>query len=154
MALKRAVYPGAFKRHIEVIMRVCTELTGHREYDLRFRYSPTADPGDDGCSSVKVTIQTNCTYLFATVTVYPGLLDYWKEKNYFDIGECLLHEACHLLTEPIVELFMWDVPASQKTHVRCVIERQTQRTCNALLKHLPEDWYGLRKKPIAKRNST
>ena len=107
----------------------------HGEYQMTIAHAET--PKEDG-PSCAAEIRIDTVYLNFTITIYPTGKEAFEEshKAFFRI---MAHEICHLLTEP---LYLWactnNLP-SDKEHMEEVRERQTQRTCNALLSYLPKD---------------
>lgn len=129
-----------FKQYIDGLARCCKGETFHGEYQSKVKFSSEAAPEDDAQSSTRMSVHFDTVYLFVTITIYPQCEILWENKNYVELGDCMMHEFCHGFLEPVVHLFMWDVPSSQKKFVRDTIERQTQRICNSLIDLLPKTW--------------
>jgi hypothetical protein len=149
--MKRTVYPKPFKEHIERLAKYCLETTAHGEYELKIHYAQEAHKDDTDVSETKAEVALSCSYLWVSITVFPCLLTHWRAGEYREIGRNLLHEVCHLLTEPISDLFMADAAASQRSHFTSVIERQTCRVANALDRLMPEGWHLPNPMPKAKQ---
>jgi hypothetical protein len=80
-------------------------------------------------------------YLQIALSVYPALVQRWRDRKYETCGGVILHELCHGFIKPIQALWQWDDCQSQKKANQEVIERQTQRIANAIADVLPENWF-------------
>jgi len=134
------VYPEQLKIFIKNLIKICRDEILHDEYNITIAYSKVPH-SEDGRWTTTFTVDINHIYLWAKVTVYPATLEDWNNKEYKKISGYILHEICHLFLHPVSHLFMWDASASQKEHFKEVIERQTQRICNSILRSWPEDWW-------------
>ena len=126
-------YKTVFKKDVA---SVCKELRREfylGEYRMNLLWSST--PQDEKGKTTIATIDIDNTYLTFGITIYPELQSiYERDKDRF--FECLVHEFCHTLTEP---LYLLAIPAaSNQTQeiLEEVRERQTQRITNMLEGHL------------------
>lgn len=129
-----------FKRYVETVAHYCLNEIHHGEYELRFVYKNETKKDDEGTLA---EIDVNPTYLWAKMTIYRPSFEKYDKGDREGVARDVLHEVCHLFIEPIVALFWWDVSASQKEGYTDVIERQIQRTCNAVWGLLPVGWWNM-----------
>ena len=138
---RRIRYPEAFQQHVRELLAHCLAAIQHSEYRVSLEWSSSAKPDDDDHASTHATVQGDTTYLFFTVTIYPEMLASFKAKKFKDVGDTLLHECCHLLTEPLaLPLLKNCSPAEHKFYLE-IVERQTQRFTNALMAQMGGEWY-------------
>ena len=138
---RRIRYPDAFQQHVRELLAYCLAAICHSEYRATLEWSPNPKPDDDAHQSTHATVQGDTTYLYFTVTIYPEMLAAFKAKKYKDVGDTLLHECCHLLTEPIAAPLLQSCsPAEHKFYLQ-IVERQTQRFTNALMAHMGNEWF-------------
>lgn len=79
-------------------------------------------------------IEIDGKYLNFKLNIYPLLEEMYKDKKYKEVAEVILHEMCHLLTEPLYELVCNMVEGKFVTseNLEDVRERQTQRITNTI----------------------
>jgi hypothetical protein len=130
-----------FKLYVDLVATVAMRIIGHGEYALSFNDSGNAHKGDDEKSSVRAEVYINTVYLTITITTYPKLFELYQEGRYREVSMDILHEVCHLLTEPMARLMTVDAAPSQDGPYREVVERQTQRCTNLAAKAMPNGWY-------------
>jgi len=135
------IYPEEFKAYVRELAFKCRYVTNHDEYDLKIKWEPDNDPRDNSHSSTFASIKADSVYLWATISVYPALLEKYEEGDLRGIGESILHELCHLFIEPVDLLYRWDVSSSQRNYFNDTVERQTERICKAIHMRLPDDWF-------------
>lgn len=136
-----SIYPPEFREYVREILHQLKCETYHGEYTqtIIWHESPSSDSYDDDVLHASIKIDT--VYLSYTVHIWPELSERWQMADYKTIGFDLLHEICHILVEPVVHLFMWDVHRSERQRVQETIERQVCRITNTISDLLPKDWY-------------
>jgi len=137
-----AKFSNPCKEYIRGLVRYCRDITGHTEYEITLSFEEESSK-NDGSSfwTPYAAINVNHVYLLADIEFYPLMAKDWNKKNHREMGQNVLHEICHLFLEPVTDLFMWDVPASQEKFARDTVERQTQRIRNAIMLNMPDQWY-------------
>jgi hypothetical protein len=98
------------------------------------------------------SVDTSTTYLVFRVTVYPAALALWKEGRYERLSKLMLHEVCHVLTQPLYNWAKMDAAPSQTWVIRDVNEQTTERIAKTIMDLLPKDWY-LPEKLIPKKTA-
>ena len=140
--MKKIAYPEPFKKYVRSLADFCAYVVWAKEYELLFEFSTERRNVDSGNGTEDhMSIRVDPTYLYVTIWIYPVVLDYYRKKDYAGIAKNLLHEACHILVEPLSRAMMLDASPSQEIPFRRDIERQTQRICNSIWRLLPKDWY-------------
>lgn len=130
-----------FKEYIKALASMCRDVTGHREYQLQFKWSEIDSSTDSAHDSVKMEIRIDTVYLYCVITVYPQSFIAWEQNDHATLSEFIIHELCHLFIEPVAKLFMWDASSSQRDHYKDTIERQTERISKVIWYLLPKEWY-------------
>lgn len=112
------------------------------EYKIEVEYSNDKQAMHAGISGSAMAVTIDSTYLTALITIYqPAVETWWSAKGQFGVACQLLHELCHIFLDPVVNLFMWDVSASQRDHTRETIERQVCRLVRAFESSMSSDWW-------------
>ena len=63
----------------------------------------------------------------------------YKDKKYFQVFSHLVHELCHILTEPMnMELAKYMLKGEDNTMLIDITERQTQRITIAITRNIKE----------------
>lgn len=116
------------------------------EWKLNLHWSETPSPDDKPHATTRAEIVVNVNYLYATVTIFPEMLEMWKQKEFRSIGEALLHEVCHILTTRLWNWAKYDARPSQLEDISTENENLVQRIANAMSVALPSGWWELDKK--------
>lgn len=136
-------YSKEFKRYIFNLIGVCKALTYTGEYqiDVFFSDNECDNPFDDN-RRVAAEISVDDAYLNATITIYPAIFEYWEDKEYKEIGKHILHELCHIVTEPLkgYPIRLGLLSPLQMDELRFINERQTQRIRNCILQQVQANW--------------
>jgi hypothetical protein len=112
-----------FKRYVSKICRNLRYFFLHGAYQMNIVYALEEDgPSDDG-SSVAAEIKIDSAYLRFTITFYRAAYRKWQQGQFWEI---ILHEFCHLLTQPLVEYTDPHMPESTRNYLRILSERQTE----------------------------
>lgn len=81
------------------------------------------------------------TYLEFTVKLSERLRDWYKRGQLYNVVTVLVHELCHVLTEPLYVIAVDAVTNTSLKYLHDTRERQTQRICNVVLGMLDEgEW--------------
>ena len=134
-------YTPELKSHIHHLISKVKLLILHHEYRVTVHWMDDPAPTDTENISTKMSIRVNIEYLYCTIWIYPEMQTHWDREMYQDIGDFVLHEMCHLLTEPLWDLIRMDMRPSQECIFHEIYERQNQRVTNARNQALPTDWY-------------
>ena len=112
----------------------------HGEYRFVIFYEKSDKDCDSEDRSIAAEITVDVEYLNFTLYLYPICERWWKEKKYGEIGQTIVHELCHILTQPLYNLALFDAAPSQKNPFKEINERQTQRIANIIDYLLPKDY--------------
>lgn len=128
-------YPATFRRHIRKLSWHIQKEFCLREWDIDIHYM--LEP-KDGRPGVAAEIRTDHTYFNATITIYPRLLEYWKDTDGLEtIKETLVHEFCHILTDPLYKVAIDSVSNSGQEFLETLREQQTQHIANIVKDSIP-----------------
>lgn len=132
--MTKDIFDEKFKKFTKDLVekyRVMT-FTGEYELDVKFNKKNKDNRVAD------IAIDTR--YLNATLTVYKLGYEEYKKRGREDYAKIILHEICHLLTEPQYDdiLKLYNGKMLLKDTIEDTRERQTQRITNAL-------WESMRK---------
>lgn len=134
------------KKYQEYIVKLagyCRDMCFFGEYNqtIRFREKARKDDGNSTFGTTLLDIDIDEVYLQMMINVYPTMRGYYNGGHFKECGKAMLHEICHVFIKPVTNLWDWDDSASQREEHSNVIERQTQRICNALHGVFPKGWY-------------
>jgi len=107
-------------------------LIEYRNMIFAREYKLTIDYLDEDKN--KVMISVDLKYLTIHVEVFKPIEILWKKKKYEDLKETLLHEICHILTEPMYDLQVELINGNSihNNTIEETRERQTQRIANVI----------------------
>lgn len=119
-----------FKEYVIKILNSMKDYMYLSEYTLDIEF-PEEDY--DGAFA---EIKTDVIYLNANIRVYPVTKTMYKQKKYFQVFSHLVHELCHILTEPMnLELSKYVIKGEDNTLLIDITERQTQRITIAIVRN-------------------
>ena len=70
------------------------------------------------------------TYMDATLRLYPSAHKKWKDGKYEALGRILVHEFCHVLTDPLYVIATEGVSRREGPNLEHVRENATQHMAN------------------------
>ena len=79
------------------------------------------------------------TYMDATLRLYPSAHKKWKDGKYEALGRILVHEFCHVLTDPLYVIAAEGVSRREGPNLEHVRENTTQHVANIV-------WLGIDKR--------
>lgn len=136
-----------FKNHVR---RLCAELRTAfflGEYTMDLTWSE--ENKEKGGGTVAADIRTDLRYLNFGITIYPMMEKFYRDKQYFRIYECLVHEFSHVLTDPLYKIAIESVSNDGAEFLEDIRERQTQRITNIIIKGIKLKYMPY-KKPMKK----
>ncbi len=83
-------------------------------------------------------ISTNLSYLRADITFYPQLEKKFNNGKYSDVAETILHELCHVYTEPLYKVAYDLCAPAMNAQMEVLREQATQRICGAIFALIPD----------------
>lgn len=111
------------------------------EYSMSSRYVDKHQDDSDNGGITYAMINVDDSYLTANLTVFGVMMEWYNDGDLHRVAHTLLHEMCHLLTEPLWYWARYDASPSQEPIIRRDNERQVQRIANVIGWLLPDDWY-------------
>jgi hypothetical protein len=128
-------YPRPFVRYVMSLVKYLQSEFYLREWDIDVRFMPS--PKDKN-GDVAAAIKTDHTYFNATVYVYPRLLEWWKDPaSRGTVKEAIVHEFCHILTDPLYKIAIDAVSNSGAEFLETIREQQTQHISNIIKDYIP-----------------
>lgn len=124
-----------FKKYVQELARACLAQIQHEEYDMTIKWEEGVDDG------IAAEIAVDGKYLFFTLKIYAATKRAFDAKDYRYVCQIIMHEICHLLTEPLYLLSWRDSRPSEERIIDETRERQTQRICYAIMKGISADFY-------------
>lgn len=122
-----------FKKYVVAILLGMQSYLSLNEFTLDIEF---LDTDIDGCFA---DIKIDVVYLNASIRVYPVTKELYRDKKYFQVFSHLVHELCHLFTEPInLELSKYMLKGEDNTTLIDITERQTQRMTIAITRNVSE----------------
>lgn len=116
------------------------ELFNLGEYKLTVEFCDRIDllrdwSKDDSCLA---SISADTVYLSMRVKISDFVWEMYKQEQWVELTDVLVHEFSHVLVHPIVDAYGGDdLTAAKQEAVEKTIERQTQRIGNVIKKLLP-----------------
>jgi hypothetical protein len=95
-------------------------------YTMHIEWRGDEDKRVDDEHSVAAQIRIDDAYLTLEIVIYKCLSDKWHNGKYDEVLESLIHEFCHVLTEPLYRFALEHCPKETESHLLMVRERQTE----------------------------
>lgn len=132
-----------YQTYMVKLAQYCRDECFFGEYYQSIRFKDKDRTDDDGSmfGTTLLDIDIDEVYLQMLINVYPAMRGYYDSGDFKGCGKSMLHEICHVFIKPVTNLWDWDDSASQRSEHTNIIERQTQRICNALHASFPKGWY-------------
>lgn len=131
----------AYKVHMRKLSEAFRYTIFAGEYDLKTQYDTDPREEESSDSPCAAQISVDHKYLLATITFYPIVYEWYKEKKFEDIARVILHEICHILTEPLYRFPLKYLNDQAHDDLREIRERQTQRITNTLFQLIKKSDY-------------
>lgn len=98
--------PQKFRTFVENTVDEIKEEHGLKDFEIKYAFATKPTPvDDDGVpKTTAATIHIDPKYLDALITVYPIMVDLWKDNSQNRIREILCHEIAHIRTDKMVRL--------------------------------------------------
>lgn len=130
-----------FYQYIDRLVALSLSIIGHSEYSPSVNYPKKDHKDSNEVYSVRAQCCIDTVYLNISIEIFPALRAYYNAKRYREVGLSILHETCHLLTEPLGRELLVNVSPSLEREFREIIERQTERTTKIAALAMPKEWY-------------
>jgi hypothetical protein len=130
------------KKFRDSIVNCVHELKGdlfHGEYRVIYVFEDEEIIREN--MDLSAEIFTDPNYLSAKLTIYNPLYNMWQHKDYKGVLRILVHELCHLLTEPLYRFSNDHISEVEAKHLCDTRERQTQRIANIAYRALNKKEY-------------
>jgi len=86
-------------------------------------------------------IHINQDYLDFNITVYPGVVESYKQKDYAQIVEAIVHELSHIITEPLYLMGIEGITNQQVKTLEMERERATERIARIIIRQVKYNNY-------------
>ena len=136
MNMKKDKLYARYKKHTSELCQFLRTELFCGEYLMDIEYSK--EEKKSGESFVAGEIKIDTKYINFTVTFYPEHFRGYQAKNRHKFLATIVHEMCHLLTEPLYLLAIDGVTNRTLSYLEEVRERQTERIANAVFALIPE----------------
>jgi len=138
-----------FEKYIMYLVSEFKQILGLREYAITVEFSNGDGEGN------AMTIKPEIDYLRALITAYPVCIKDYKDENYDDLIEYIIHEMAHILVEPLYLRAVNGITNQQVKDLDKDREQATQRITNILLRTLTlKKYYPNEHKPSIRRNKS
>lgn len=130
------------KQFRDAISDCIHELKGdfyHGEYKAVYFFEDQTEQVGDRERSAEIS--TDPVYLNFSVTIFGSVYRDWKDKRYKRILRTLVHEICHILTEPLYRFPLDYISEVDNKYLMKVRERQTERIANIAYDAIDEKKY-------------
>lgn len=95
----------------------------------------------DGNTGVVAHIDVSGNYYQAAIHMLPTAQDIYQDGDIDRLVLALVHEFCHILTEPLYEIAVHGVTSSCSNFLETVREQQTQHIAVIVMRNLPKKLY-------------
>lgn len=129
----------AFKPWIRRVHKMLREKFFVREYGYGLYWGKEdKESKTHGGSKVGGEIDINITYLKYDLTLYPILHRQYKRGDYYEVVKTIVHEMCHIYTEPLYCFAIDAVSNINAKMLEQIREQQTERIATCIYEMLPE----------------
>lgn len=128
--------PNHYKKHIYKIVTWLWKEFNLHDYEIILKWvEKLGDYEEDSKRLIAAEIDIDSRYYVATITFSDGAYQYYIQKRFGDLFELIVHEMCHILTEPIVKVAERGVPKAADDMLDEVKEQVTQKLTNIIRVH-------------------
>lgn len=149
MKKKTGVYKESYQKWVWRMVKMMRKNMYLSEWSYSVKFSKgehKKEKINDGFS-VAGTNSVSVKYLEYEITLYPLTKKYFDKSNYSAALEVIIHELCHVYTEPLYEAAIKEVGTSSEDFIETLREQTTQRISSAILGLIPrKDYIPLTKK--------
>lgn len=133
----KRLYPAQFRNYIKECCVYLRNFVFCGEYNMDIEYvsEPPTSKYHSGVAAASIRIDT--TYLNFTITISDVVYNAYKQEDFDSVRSILVHEFCHLLTEPIYNIAVNSITNTSIEFLEQTRERQTQRITNLLIPRIP-----------------
>jgi hypothetical protein len=107
-------------------------ILGLNLWGYKIDLSKVAKHTDDRNGTTLAEISQNRSYLKYTITIYPELIKMYDDKKNDEVKLAIVHELCHILTEPLYDIAINSCPPG----VNFETEREREKLTETLAKFI------------------
>lgn len=128
-----------YKKWIDRVLVMLRNKFFVKEYEWSVGYEKDRD-------GIGAQIKIDTKYLNYDVTIFKCVEEMYKKGKYQQCFNILVHEMCHIYTEPLYIIAIDAVTNSSKDFLELVREQQTQRIAGCISEICPKSlWYPKKK---------
>lgn len=148
---KRKSLKTNYKDYIRWLCNKFRSLVFAGEYFMDIQWGDDDDEDHKGrvCNA---QIEIDETYLKIILTFYPNLKRIFDNGDYYRVAKTVLHEFCHILTEPLYLESLPSVSNDTSHYLEQIRERQTERITISIMQFLKKSDYEPPKNPHPRKN--
>ena len=124
--MKRKKKEPPFRTYVSKICKELRWLFFANAYTMHICWKDDEYIRTSDTHEVAAQILIDNSYLTFDVIIYKTLLESYEAKKYDEVLQTLIHEFCHLLTEPLYRFALEHCPKETEPHLLEVRERQTE----------------------------
>lgn len=129
-----------YKSWVDRMLKMLREKFFVKEYEYSFSFE------NDENSSCRASIQIDTKYLNYHINIYKSVEKSYSRGDYRGALSTLVHEMCHIYTEPLYLIAIDAVTNTSKEYLELIREQNTQRICGCIVELLPKKlWYPKKK---------
>lgn len=139
MTTKKAVRPRKKKSYWEFTDEIVKYLKKHFYLHAWYIHvvQMTANKGVDNCGGDGLTViasmGSDSTYMDATLRLYPLAKKKYKDGRYSELGADIVHEFCHILTDPLYRIAVDGVSRREGPNLEHVRENTTEMIATIIM---------------------
>ena len=128
----------SYKKWVSRMVAFGKKKLSLQEWTAYMTYEKCKNKEDEGVAG---TCEIKVDYLWFNMCLYPAVENFYNKGKYEEAFETILHELCHVYTEPMYLIANEEVPKSRDREIEMLREQGTTRICSAILKLIPEKDY-------------
>jgi hypothetical protein len=99
------------------------------------------DPDPDGLDGCAAWTYVDSRYLTSYIHFTPYAKEMWDEGRMVTLTECIVHEVCHILLNPLHEFAKQAASPQTESQLTDILEQTTQRLTRIVIEHLPPKFF-------------
>lgn len=108
-------------------------------WDLEISFMDETHPDDDPCQITAADINILHEYQSAKIRIRPLVKEYFDEDRIDKIVGVLVHELCHILTDPFLKFVEPHLSGVTQPFFSRILESETQKISSIIVKSLPKN---------------
>lgn len=126
----------SYKRWVENLVAKTAGELNLQEWRIGINFD--VEDEVDGCTAFT---SIDARYLTSYINFTPYAEELWNDGRMISLTECVVHEVCHILLNPIHEFAKQAASPQTESQLTDILEQTTQKLARIVIEHLPKKFF-------------